>query len=987
MGKNKLLLYTLGYCINLILFGGWFAYQQVVHVSGGSYFNYPYFFFFITVAKVFLYVNFLVLMNELLVEFMANNAFDVRKMFVSSLWFLGVFFGVSLLICIVGFLIFRYIFLESSRTILKFLWEQKINVGILSVLFLWFALFPPVNAFSPLYWGRSLVELLWEELPVISPLYKSFLWAKHFSFSNVDYSYWASIMHVPTSYASPFLQFITLVFDVPSIDVKSFHFLLLIIFYLLCVFGSFGLYFYLYNGLAIHRFVAIIASLLFVYGNKFIGNGLESDGTILLSAYLLLPWALYFLHIAMQKNDRLIAGWSGIALALPFYFSTPHPDMMFYCLCIYACVGFFNVFLWAEKNKSFKDHILIFVLSLISFLIASMFYIGPVLWDQFQGNMHIVAHALPISRLSLNAQADLGGVLSPYKMVMYVSLFLIMAEKILIKKRIITDFFGFMFFIVLVIFLLQYNSIIAIFSHTPFYNELLNIPLHLNFDARWRFYMAFVCCVLIIFAMGMNAFFNLITYLIIERIIKFSWLKSRLFLNILSVSLVSFLAIYGYVHYVKNLSSMSSQRKSENPQNCDYYIGMSAILANYPGLKNDNANANFIRSKLIQFENQLIHNASQKSYLTKYKNALVKYKVDTVYQLSNENIVSFANSIQSIIDDYYLDKTFHCINPLLFKSQSFNRRILKFNIDGLYGSITKVNPYFRILGMTGDDGHLGLGSGMLVNNATTSLDTRFMTAYPMLTALYLIPFHNYKIIGTYSARGNWKFTPPEINNESRKLFNVAGIDIFTYPLKSPILPEALPISYSLQSSIDPHHKVYLNKLSYGVAYIANDIEWMDPKLIRQDEEIIKNYFNNRNELTKYEAVINKLYQSIYKLKNKQDVLLEADMDASKKITRIKGSQVKILGIIGERAAIEANCLNTNCLLVFNMANFPGWNAFVNSVKAPIFRVNYAFMGVWIKQGKNDVWFVYQSISALIFYCFSLIFLTIICLLSHFKFWK
>jgi hypothetical protein len=75
--------------------------------------------------------------------------------------------------------------------------------------------------------------------------------------------------------------------------------------------------------------------------------------------------------------------------------------------------------------------------------------------------------------------------------------------------------------------------------------------------------------------------------------------------------------------------------------------------------------------------------------------------------------------------------------------------------------------------------------------------------------------------------------------------------------------------------------------------------------------------------------------------------------------------------------------NKDSMLVLNSEFFPGWKAYVDNRRTPIFRANYLFQGIQLPSGKHLVEFRYRPDSLLIGSILSLIGIVAVFVLSHF----
>ena len=63
--------------------------------------------------------------------------------------------------------------------------------------------------------------------------------------------------------------------------------------------------------------------------------------------------------------------------------------------------------------------------------------------------------------------------------------------------------------------------------------------------------------------------------------------------------------------------------------------------------------------------------------------------------------------------------------------------------------------------------------------------------------------------------------------------------------------------------------------------------------------------------------------------------------------------------------------NKDALLAVNSQYFPGWNAYVDGERIPIFRANYLFQGIEVPKGKHVIEFKYIPISLILGGIFSI----------------
>jgi len=63
--------------------------------------------------------------------------------------------------------------------------------------------------------------------------------------------------------------------------------------------------------------------------------------------------------------------------------------------------------------------------------------------------------------------------------------------------------------------------------------------------------------------------------------------------------------------------------------------------------------------------------------------------------------------------------------------------------------------------------------------------------------------------------------------------------------------------------------------------------------------------------------------------------------------------------------------NKDALLAVNSQYFPGWNAYVDGKRVPIFRANYLFQGIKVTKGEHAIEFKYIPISLILGSLFSI----------------
>lgn len=289
-----------------------------------------------------------------------------------------------------------------------------------------------------------------------------------------------------------------------------------------------------------------------------------------------------------------------------------------------------------------------------------------------------------------------------------------------------------------------------------------------------------------------------------------------------------------------------------------------------------------------------------------------------------------------------------------------------------------------------DDWLTGPSPGLFINNQTTTMDTRFMTGVPLLTALYVLPKSNFDKIGNYSSPALFNYFNVASFQDplTRKVLDIGGIDVFTVYKNlqgNTKFANATALPSYLNKTFDIGLVSYINNNSYGMAYLANTITYIDPAMVTTYENKIKAYFATHTDVNSFSTATTALYQSLLQLKNKHDIILERqssiDNANTPALTKQPADTVVIQGIVGPRALFVTHCERTQCTFVFNVAKAPGWHAFVNGKRTPIERANFAFMAVTVPEGDATVWFIYDPWTNILSYFISALFLLWLILLS------
>lgn len=387
-----------------LLFGIWFATNQIHAVTEVLAATYPAQYFCLTVFKCTLTIITIYYLTRLLLtsllEYKNSNLLTALAFLPLLLINLG--YPLYWLVASITFLLTLSLIANLKLSDYRRLASNYLpDVLVLMMLILLHTLL--TTRFSPLNWHNAILVAEGynsEEIPVLAPLFKSFILAKFFSFSNVDHAQWAGIMNPPAGLNSPFMQLLAFIFDLPSISYASYHSLLMAIYFILVIIGSYGFYLYLkYAMRLIFPFAFLGSCLYFFSGSPILADTFTADGGIFLSSYAVFPYALLIITLAFEKSSFLLAAWAGLALATQFFLSTPHPEGVIYSLLFFAIyTGGLVLF---SSTFSFSKRVLLGGVALLSFLLLSAFIIAPIMVDRITGNMYVFAHIGDITRINL----------------------------------------------------------------------------------------------------------------------------------------------------------------------------------------------------------------------------------------------------------------------------------------------------------------------------------------------------------------------------------------------------------------------------------------------------------------------------------------------------------------------------------------------------------------------------------------------------------
>jgi hypothetical protein len=952
--RNKFLFKPHAFFLVLVIaitFAYWFAYSQLQFLSPQAIISsYPVKYFAITIFRCSCTIVICFLFSCLVLSMISQRKINVLYIACTYAPLILVYKKYSLVSIIFFILILQISLLVSvlrSEDYRRLVRNHLVDVIALATLFLLHLFL--TRAFSPVGWNTA-----WHmsagaaEIPEVAPIFKAFVLAKQFVFSTMDYSQWAGIPNPPITLSSPFLSFLTLVLDLPSISVESFHMVLMLVNFTLVVVGSFGFYLFLKYAAKLHFIYALLGACLMFFGEApFFSLMVINDGGVFLSSYVVFPYALLLIALAFEKRSYILAFWAGAAIDSQFFFIAPHPEGTIYSFLFF---GVFTLGLFLFSSFAWKQKFKLALTSFAALFLLSAYAVLPVFVDQLFRNMHAFAHTGDVAA-------------SSFDVIKALFIMLIIAAPVsfglLRAKRHVTPVY--LSSLVMAVVLLAMMLLTNHLGFNQWLVSFLHIGLHVWFP--WRIGMFFGLSVFIITMYCLDAMTMGCVTLIAKKFPAIS--KLKMLFTLLSIFFILGSAKFiPYEHLVNN-------DLVYNPEGCNYYVSLQSLISNYSLLAEDKANERLIKDRLLQFENEINRTSSPPKIISDYKNkynALLKnLNLTSAASLSANDpiILIFAKNASTLVDNYYLDKRLFCISPFYdwTKPAGPNGRVLRHSLSGLFENIP--NRFSIILSAVSEDWLAGPAPGFFFNNQTTTMDTRFMTGLPLVTALYVLPKYDFVNVGIYTSKAPWNYfnTNSFMDPQDRKILDVSGIDIFTVKksdIKNIVIPGTteLPNNINKAFNLDDLH-TFINNQSYGTAYLANHIYYENPEIVNQDEAAIKNYFAYHQDANKFLTITNTLYQQLMQLKEKHDIILESNEPVQS--YNNQGS-VLINGIVGERAFFTTDCLKESCIFVFNTAKSPGWHAYVNDKKSAIMRANFAFMAVAVPHGKANVWFVYEPLS-------------------------
>jgi hypothetical protein len=264
------------------------------------------------------------------------------------------------------------------------------------------------------------------------------------------------------------------------------------------------------------------------------------------------------------------------------------------------------------------------------------------------------------------------------------------------------------------------------------------------------------------------------------------------------------------------------------------------------------------------------------------------------------------------------------------------------------------------------------GTGVFFHhNGSSTVDSRYVRAYPPLHALYLIPGYLFDSVGTSQSPLSWHWGTQAVKDApTRKLLNIAGIDAYLFK-KSDYLALASSKKAGLTITKDsPDDRMGLpfvlveDERSYAMAYLANHIRYVSPVLNR-----FSNYraplSGAHPQMDAYKTDTAHFWKLLTALPEEPSAYVESTDHPHGAEERMLGTaSLDITNIAGNRALFRVNCDSPDCLLVFNQASLSGWSAFIDKTAASILRANFGFLSVKVPRGEHMVWFEHLRIGVI-----------------------
>ena len=253
--------------------------------------------------------------------------------------------------------------------------------------------------------------------------------------------------------------------------------------------------------------------------------------------------------------------------------------------------------------------------------------------------------------------------------------------------------------------------------------------------------------------------------------------KKEIYIKSIPKEFYLFIIVFLFIYFNPASSQLESSRLTDNPTDCKPYITLRTLLTNYQGLSADPANLILIKNRIVNYEKTMQKGQIENRDASQFSDFLNEFHAVSASDLSGNEIISFGEKVQPIIDLYYLENDL-CPQTGWYdlSGKSFGR-VAEYNYAAILSGVKESTS--RILFAIQSDGALGVAEGKNIQNGTTSIDTRFMSSLPAINALYLIPGMNFSNFPQYRGYTPWNLMAGEVlGNQSRTLMDISGIDYF-----------------------------------------------------------------------------------------------------------------------------------------------------------------------------------------------------------------
>ncbi len=841
--------------------GIWFKHQQLLFISPELIPNYPLASWLDVIFTVFLLFTITWAAWVFIISRFFKQAPLDLVIIIDALTFytlLILIMGIPTQIVVIIFLMLKLIFVLYLVFIRKLEFKHypyfKWHFVALLIIFLFLFFFNTV--LSPLSWHNVLVTYRPESpggvVTISTPLFKSqFVNAKSFDFSGFDASYWGTGNYSPTSLNSNLTTLLTFILNLPSINIEAFHKLILLIIFALFVFGSFGFYLYLFYALKLSFPISLLGGILFTFSNIFLGVEANYEFPSFLTSFLVLPYALLFLHLAFNKSNYLLVALAGLCMALPLYILAPHPEALIHATAFFSAYAVWQI-LFNNNEKSFLKKISLGALSAVMYALMSLAYLVPVFIKLLQGETILFGHQqgyafkygfvnnyviLIPCLLSFGAfifwginfifqwfqekkwRVDFAFYFLAFLLALWIfipgsdgrlNLWLVyrlkfinflVAQRALMYVHFVAlalGMLGLNGFIkgkvsikrTLIIFIL-YNVGIILFALL-----VNNIWKEINISEFYKYY-PYIANPQILGIFGNASLLTLYVSIAIAGflllglallLIKFHTLQDQKIIlkSIIFDKAITFSSLFvilisvPFIIFSPAITQFQTGRLIDNLNDCQPYIALQTLLVNQRNLSQDAANTAYIKIKLIKFEEDIASSNLPTTEMV-YEKVLSDYGQSSARYLKTADVIAFAHRVAKTIDQYYLTQS-NCISNAMSPAGHFPVwRIADYNNSAIFSSIDSIENTNRISFATFSDNSLGVGDGLFINNGNTSVDARFVSALPIINAIYLIPGFNFTHMPKYGELGYfarpWNLLAGQVlTPESRKMLDISGID-------------------------------------------------------------------------------------------------------------------------------------------------------------------------------------------------------------------